>query len=222
MKYCGKCKVNVAGSREKCPLCQSELSLFDDSGKIEKFPKVNKRRSKLDGVWRIFLMASIFAVFVCFIINYEFPNHGLWCRFVAGGVITSWIFLFVLMKKYKNILKCLFYETVVAGTFVVLWDYYTGMHGWSLDFALPIIFMMVIVAMGILAKVLKIGPEEHIVYLLSLATFGIIPGILWLNNILNIELPSLICIGMSFTLIFTLVLFEGKKMLEEFSRRLHI
>lgn len=222
MKYCGKCKVNVAGSREKCPLCQSELAVFDNNGKIEKFPRIKKKRNWIDVVWRIFLMVSILAIIICFIINYQFPKHGFWCRFVVGGVLTSWILLFVLMRKHKNILKCLFYETIVVGAFVVLWDYYTGMHGWSLDFALPILFMIIIIAMGILAKVLNIGPEEHIVYLLSLATFGIIQGVFWLNNKLNVELPSLICIGMSFTLIFTLILFEGKKMLEEFSRRLHI
>ena len=222
MKFCNKCKVNVAGSREKCPLCQSELAVLDANGKIEKFPEIKKKRSKVDGMWRIFLMASIFAIFVCFIVNYQFPQHVFWCKFVAGGVFTSWILLFVLMKKYKNILKCLFYETIVVSTFVVVWDYFTGMHGWSLDFVLPILFILVIVTMGILAKVLKIGPEEHIVYFLSLATFGIIPGFLWMNNIVNFELPSLICIGISFTLIFTLILFEGKKMLQEFSRRLHI
>lgn len=222
MKYCNKCKVNVAGSREKCPLCQSELAIFDENGKIEKFPRIKKKRSRLDWVWRIFLMVSILAIFICFIVNYQLPNSGFWCRFVVAGVFTSWILLFVLMKKYKNVLKCLFYETIVVGCFVVLWDYYTGMHGWSLDFALPILFMITIVAMGILAKVLKIGPEEHIVYFLSLATFGIIPGIFWLNNMVSFELPSLICIGMSLTLIFMLILFEGKKMLEEFSRRLHI
>ena len=126
------------------------------------------------------------------------------------------------MKKYKNVLKCLFYETIVVSCFVVLWDYYTGMHGWSLDFALPILFMITIIVMGILAKVLKIGPEDHIVYLLSLATFGIIPGLFWINNMVQIELPSMIGIGMSFTLIFTLILFEGKKRVEEFSRRLHM
>ena len=222
MKFCNKCKVNVAGSREKCPLCQSELGIFDAHGNIEKFPPIKKRKSKVDIMWRIFLMVSIFAIFICFIVNYQFPQHVFWCKFVVGGVFTSWTLLFVLMKKYKNILKCLFYETSVVSVFVVGWDYYTGMHGWSLDFVLPILFILVIVAMGILAKVLKIGAEEHIVYFLSLATFGIIPGFLWMNNIVNFELPSLICIGISFTLIFTLVLFEGKKMMQEFSRRLHM
>ena len=222
MKYCNRCKVNVAGSREKCPLCQNELAIINDYGMIDKFPKIRKKKSMIDWIWRIFLMLSIFSIFVCFILNYQFPEQGLWCRFVLGGVFTSWILLFVLMKKYKNVLKCLFYETIVVGCFVVLWDYYTGMHGWSLDFALPSLFILVIVAMGILAKVLRIGAEEHIIYLLSLATFGVIPGVFWINDMLRIELPSMICIGISFTLLFTLILFEGKKMLDEFSRRLHI
>ena len=222
MKYCNRCRVNVAGSRKKCPLCQSELAVFDENGKINKFPKINKKSNVIDWVWRIFLIVSILAIFVCFIINYEFPGSGFWYRFVVVGVITSWILLFVVMKKYKNILKCLFYETIVIGGFVVFWDYYTGMHGWSLDFALPILFMLTIITMGILSKVLKIGPEEHIVYLLCLGAFGVIPSVFLFNEMLNFTLPSLICIGMSFVLIFTVILFEGKKMLEEFSRRLHI
>ena len=222
MKYCNKCKVNVAGNCEKCPLCQNELIVLDDKEKADRFPRINKKGNKIDLVWRIFIMASVFVIFVCSIINYSFPQNGLWCRFVAEGLFTSWIFLFVVMKEYKNILKCLFYETIVVSCFVVAWDYYTGMHGWSLDFVLPIIFITIIVAMGILAKVLRIAPEDHIIYLLSLSTFGIIPGFFWANNMLHIELPSMICIGMSLILVFALILFEGKKMLQEFSRRLHI
>ena len=105
MKYCNKCKVNVAGSREKCPLCQNMLVGLDCNGKIEKFPKINKKRNRLDGIWRIFLMVSIFAIFVCFIVNYQFPQHGFWCRFVAGGVLTSWILLFIIIGCLKPFLN---------------------------------------------------------------------------------------------------------------------
>jgi len=162
------------------------------------------------------------AIFVCAIINYEFPEHGMWCGFVIGGVVTSWILLFVVMKKYKNILKCLFYETIIVGCFVVLWDYYTGMHGWSIDFVLPILFILVIVAMSILSKVMRIGAEEHIVYLLCLVVFGIIPGILWSNNMVNVELPSMICMGISSVIFLGIVVFEGRKIWEECKKRLHV
>ena len=50
MKYCNKCKVNVAGSREKCPLCQTELAVINDDGKIEKFPVIKKKGNKIDKV----------------------------------------------------------------------------------------------------------------------------------------------------------------------------
>ena len=77
MKYCNKCKVNVAGSREKCPLCQSELAVFDDNGKIDKFPKIRKKVNGIDWVWRIFLIVSILAIFVCFIINFRVVDFGI-------------------------------------------------------------------------------------------------------------------------------------------------
>ena len=155
-------------------------------------------------------------------INYEVSGDGAWFKFVAFGVVTFWVLLFVALKKRKNILKCLLYETVIVTCFLVGWDYYTGMHGWSIDWALPIFFSSTLVTMGILSKVLKIGPEEHIVYLLSSAMFGIIPGFFFANNMLYVKLPTMICMGISCILFFALVLFEGRKMWLEFSRRFHM
>ena len=167
-------------------------------------------------------MFSILCILVCGIINLQIPDDGFWSRFVIVGFITFWALFIIALKKRKNILKCLLYETVIISAFSVFWDFYTGMNGWSFDFVLPILFIAIIISMAILARVLKIGAEEHILYLVSLTMFGILPLIFIFNNMIRIKLPSMICIGISCILFSGLIVFEGKNMWNEFIRRLHI
>lgn len=221
MKYCDKCKVNVAGSREKCPLCQCKLDAFNDVDNVDKFPNVSKIRSGTDFVWRILLIISIIIVLISITVNSQIPVSGSWCQFVVAGVISLWIVAFVVMKKYKNVLKCLFYEAVVVSIICVIWDYFTGMNEWSFSFVLPCLFSGSIISMGIVAKALKICAEDYILYLLSLAVFGIVSGIFLVWNFVSVTLPTMICIGISLTFFIGLIVFEGKNMWLEFKRRLH-
>lgn len=220
MKYCNKCKVNVAGNRLKCPLCQNELEILNNEGNIEKFPEIKKKKTGF--AWKFFIFLSIVAMIICVMINYEFPQGGMWSKFVILAFITLGINLFIVVKKHKNVLKCLFFETIIISGFVAFWDYYTGMQGWSINWVLPILFIIILATMGILSKCLKISSEEHIVYLLSTAVLGMIPIIFLIKNMLYIKLPSVICAGVSGIFFFAIIVFEGKKMLEEFKRRFHV
>lgn len=219
MRYCNKCKINVAGSRNKCPLCQSNLVGEETSS--DKFPKIQKRKSRFDFASRLFVVISAAIIIVCTIINYIIPQSGVWSDFVAGGVVTLWVILIVIKKKYKNVLKCLFYETIVIALLLAVWDFYMGMHGWSMNFAIPCLFSISVITMGIVSKSLKIPPEDHGIYLMSLTSFGIVCSIFLLNNIVKIGLPSMICVCISSFLLIILVVFEGKSMWLEFKRRFH-
>lgn len=222
MKYCAKCKVNVAGTREKCPLCQHNLSSIDKAESEDAFPFIAKQKGKFGLFWKIFLLVSFVAIVTSMIVNAQFPETGNWWRFVLCGVACAWVCIGIAVKKRKNILKNIFYETSIITLLVVFWDYFTGWHNWSLEFAVPIIFAVSMLVMALLARVLKICAEEHLVYLCVLIVFGIIPLIFLVRDMLVIKLPSSICVGVSGILFFILFLFEGKKMWQELKKRLHI
>ena len=222
MKYCKKCKVFIAGSRSECPLCQNPISDEAKEKDEDKFPKIPNKKSKLKFVWNLFMLITISMLIISVIVNYQVPHKSFWSKFVVVGVITSWVCVYIALKKYRNILKCLLYETIAVTCFILFWDYYTGRMGWSINFVIPIIFSLVIFTMGLLSKVLKIDAEEHIVYLVSLVLFGMIPGVLlWMGKV-KVELPSMICSGISTIAFFSALLFEGKKMWIEFTKRLHM
>lgn len=222
MKYCAKCKVNVAGSREKCPLCQHNLTVIDKEPNEESFPFIERKRRAFSLFWKIFSLVSFVVVVASMVVNAQFPQSGNWWRFVVCGVICAWACIGIAIKKRKNILKNVFYETSIIALLVVFWDYFTGWHNWSLEFAVPIIFAVSMLVMALLAKILRICAEEHLVYLWVLIIFGIIPQFFLVKNILIVRLPSLICVGISGILFFVLLVFEGKKMWQELKKRLHI
>ncbi|MBP3284573.1 MAG: hypothetical protein J6M02_03645 [Clostridia bacterium] len=222
MKYCAKCKVNVAGNREKCPLCQSSLTALDREDREEVFPFIKKKKGKLGLFLKIFLLVSFIAIVTSIIVNVQVPESGNWCKFVVCGIICAWICIGIAIKKRKNILKNIFYETSVIALFAVFWDAFTGWHNWSLEFAVPIIFVVSMLLMALLSRVMRICAEEHLVYLCVLILFGVIPQIFLVRGMLAVKLPSLICVGIGGILFFILLLFEGKKMWQELKKRLHI
>ena len=105
MKYCAKCKVNVAGTREKCPLCQHSLTVLDKEPNEDAFPFIEKKKGKFHLFWKIFMLVSFVAIVVSMVVNAQFPQTGNWWRFVLCGVACAWVCIGIAVKKRKNILK---------------------------------------------------------------------------------------------------------------------
>ena len=66
MLYCDKCRLSVAGHRDRCPLCQGALS--GESGP-ETFPVIPTGRHQYHLVLRMLIFLSITAVVVSGAIN---------------------------------------------------------------------------------------------------------------------------------------------------------
>ena len=56
----------------------------------------------------------------------------------------------------------------------------------------------------------------------KLSAFGIVPVIFYLTGILNVRIPSVICIAVSLISFFAILIYEGRNMLKEIEKRLHL
>ena len=101
-------------------------------------------------------------------------------------------------------------------------DYFTGRHGWSITFVIPIIFTLAMIVMYMLSKILHLQTGEYIIYLLLDALFGIIPILFLVTDSVKYTIPSFICIMVSLSSVTALIIFEGRTMFSELKRRLHI
>lgn len=60
----------------------------------------------------------------------------------------------------------------------LLWDVFTGWHGWAVDFVLPLASLVILAAMTVVARVCRLEENEYLFYLVQIGAFGCIPGIL--------------------------------------------
>lgn len=221
MKTCEKCAVSVSGSFEKCPLCRHTL-VGENQNKFETFPFIPLVKHKHSLLFRLVQLGSAAAVIISFIINWMFPESGFWSVFVIAGVACLWLSLMIAIRKRHNILKNLSYQVTVISILSVLWDIFTGWHGWSVDFVIPIAFVSAMSATAILAHIFKIQTETYIIYSFLLILYGIIPAAFVLSGLSTVVYPSLICVACSLFMFAALLIFEGRNMIEELKRRLHL
>jgi len=221
MKTCEKCAVSVSGDFKKCPLCQNTL-IGENQNEHETFPFIPFVTHKHSFLFRLLQLCSAAVVIISFIVNWMFPQNGFWSLFVIAGVACLWLSLFIAIRKRHNILKNLSYQVTIISILSILWDIFTGWHGWSVDFVIPIAFVSAMSATAILAHILKMQTETYIIYSFLLIVYGIIPVAFVLSGLSIIIYPSLICVAFSLLLFVALLIFEGRNMIEELKRRLHL
>lgn len=221
MKYCEKCKVSVTGIRMQCPLCQRTL-VGDDSEQKEVFPYIPAVFKQFSLLFRLAMLISIIGAVVCVSINFLLPKTGMWSFFVVAGIACLWFSIIVAIYKRKNLIKNLMYQVVIVSVLCIVWDYLTHWRGWSLDYVIPIVCVGAMLTMTIISRVMNLQLQDYIIYLIIDSLFGIIPVIFLLTGILDVVLPTIICIGVSIVSLSALIIFEGENMKAELKKRLHI
>ena len=221
MKYCEQCKVSVTGQRSRCPLCQSVLR---DEGEPyeEVFPVIPTVYNRFQFFFKLLIFASAVLGIVSAVINLLLPQSGVWSLFVLGGIGCLWVFLFIAVRKRNNIPKNILWQVAVTILFCLLWDLFTGSHGWSVDYVVPSICVAAMAALAVTAKVFRLVVGDFLFYLLISVLFGILPVISILLGWVQVLYPSLICVGCSLVSLAAVLIFQGENMKREWRRRMHL
>lgn len=219
--YCNKCRVHIRTPQNRCPLCQGELiGGRDESEQI--FPCIGRDRMWLRIPIRIAAFCSLVAVVVCVAANLYFHRAGGWSLFVIAGIISFWISFAVMLKKRDNVNKAIIWQVIIVSVLAVLWDAFTGFHGWSVDFVIPIMCTCTMIAMWVIAQITKLYIEDYIIYVVIDSCLGILSAMMIIFGSLNFILPSAICVATSIIFLGALFIFEGGAMCAELHRRLHL
>ena len=219
MKHCDKCNVNVRGNETVCPLCQNILSGKDEEAIYPEVPTLYKQFNLF---FKLLILYTIIGCVICVAVNIILPQSGYWSVFVLLGSFCFWIALAYAVKKKDNIAKDITVLIFIASALCVLWDWSTGWYGWSLNFAFPIACSFAMVALAVMAKVLKLQGGDYIIYLFVDVFFGAVPILFYVAGLISIMIPSVICIALSVVSISALIIFERKNLLDEIKKNLHL
>ncbi len=223
MLYCNKCRVSVIGSKTCCPLCQESLT-GTGTASPDAFPVLEKPKYSKHFLLRLISLIAISAAVIAVGLNYIIPAQSdmKWSLFIVLGIICAWISTAVVVVRRRNILKNINWQLLLLTVFAVFWDYLTGWRGWSIEYVIPFSCMASMACMYILSLALKIKARGFVSYLIFDAIYGVIPVIFILTGRLNVTYPSVFCVICSIISISAILLFKGRYILDEATRKFHV
>lgn len=193
--------------------------------KIEKpdFPEEVKPNYEGMKFFKVFSFCCIAAVVIGIMGNVIFTPERYWATFVAAGALSMWFALAVGYLKRHNLLKNAMWQLLVVTIGCILWDLCTGWHGWSVNYVLPGVCMIIQISMMIISKIQSHSPREYMIYYVMAAGYGILlPFILLLTRVITFTAPAVVCVGFSFLFLIALILFKGREFKEEMHKKLHV
>ena len=220
MQYCEKCRAQILGEKQMCPLCQGELTGAPEGE--DSFPRAPLRLAPHRLLLRLLALGSVAAVVVCAAVDFSFPRGVRWSVFVAAGLASAWVAVGVAVRKRRRPLKAVLWQMCALSLLALAWDHWTGGWGWSVDFVLPILYMCTMVTMTVIARLMRLLPQDCLLYLVLSVLFGVIPLVLLVCGVPRVIYPSVVCAASSLIFLAALLLFEGGAMRDELARRLHI
>ncbi|MGN1267298.1 MAG: DUF6320 domain-containing protein, partial [Dorea sp.] len=170
-----------------------------------------------------FTYCCIVAAVLGAMINAIFMPDRHWTLLVSAGILTMWFELAVGYKKRHNLMKNAMWQLCVVPVGCILWDIFTGWRAWSVNFVMPCMTILVLIAMLIISRIQSHSAREYMIYYVMASVYGtVIPLILLLTNIITFTTPAILCIGFSFLFLVALILFKGREFREEIYKKLHI
>ena len=191
--------------------------------KTNNFPGCSlKEKKEAQRIVQVFNFVCIAAAILCGMINYLTREKLDWFWFAAAGCLCGWLIVAVAYAKRRNILKNEIIQLILVTIIAVLWDKYTGWHGWSLDFVLPFGALAVLGSIPVIVKVQKLEKEEYLFYLVQAAFAGLVPLILMFLHLIRFPYPSVVCTGISLLVFAGMFIFNSNDTIREFHKKLRM
>lgn len=219
MQYCRNCKVSVDGKKARCPLCQGELT---GQPEAEMYPAFAAPRFGSTFLVKLISFIAISAAVICLVTDFLMTEHLSWSIISVAGIVCAWLTTTVAVTYRKKVLKNITWQLFLITALSVLWDRFTGWHGWSLDFVLPCASVCAMGSIMLLAILLKMKTSQYLLYMIIGSLYGLLPFVCIAAGLVNIKYPSAVCGGISAIIIAALLIFRGRSAKAEMERRLHI
>ncbi|GHV52434.1 hypothetical protein AGMMS49579_09660 [Spirochaetia bacterium] len=222
MLYCHRCKVSVSGSSRRCPLCQGDLA-GDAEPERNVFPVIPPPSAAFKRLIRFIALGTIAVAAISVAVDMSVHTGNVWWSlFVIAGLASLWLSFLTINRQWWNIPKNIFLQLFVISILVLLWDFFTGFNKWSIDFVIPILFSCSMIALAVFAKIRKLKVEDYIIFLVIISVISIFSLLLIIFQVVSIIYPAMICFTLSIISLAFLLLFEGRSLLHELQRRMHL
>lgn len=177
MSRCNNCNIEILDETEYCPLCHSVLEQTDELENM--YPDIRIRRRKILFFLRIFLFAAILIEVVLGAVNYFLDSNFWWSAIVGIGLFTLYLFLRYAIFGKANYKVKIFVFAIICVLATIAVDFVIGYQGWSLDYSLPTIIILVDISIiaGIIIN--RRNWHSYIIWEISMILCSLIPAVLY-------------------------------------------
>ena len=126
------------------------------------------------------------------------------------------------VETKRNLASILFYEYIFLCPISYYWDILTGNHGWALNYVIPILSGLYIIANYVLRLIYKRDLMRYFRNIFVASIVGIMCFFFYMNS-LSIKIgPSFASAVIGVVAILSIAVFDGIKVINELSRKMHI
>lgn len=217
MRKCNKCKISYTGNINRCPLCQGKLI-----GEKEEspFPKIHEHKTTVLHKILLFTTISIGVIFA--FLEYLIHKDFIITKYAVFGLLTIYILVIAVIKKYKNILKMMNRYFIIILILVFLWFLITK----SLiitTYIIPILCIVILIFNNITMLVLKDSYIDKFLNVILLdCLIGFIPALLMFLNLVTSVILTYTCLLLDILIFIGLIIFCYDKIIEELTKKANI
>ncbi len=219
MAKCNQCGVHILDQTEYCPLCQN---VIEDSGGINLYPNIPRKLRAMLLVFRIILFQAIIVSGLCIFVNYYYMSGVYWCWIVTALESYCAAMFYVMQKEgigYRARTITGILGAVIIGLVV---DEVLGFAGWSLDYVLPAIVILVHIALVILMIVNRRNWQSYLILQMGLFVISLLLIILIALGYITSPTLSFVAIALGVIVLLGTFIFGGNRSMDELKRRFHI
>ncbi|MDE5777981.1 MAG: hypothetical protein K2I10_05675 [Lachnospiraceae bacterium] len=231
MNKCRHCNVAVYDDIDVCLLCHSVLdemtkedmdSISGFSKKGAPYPDVRKRAKRLSFVMKLILFFFIIAEIALVAVNYLTTPHFWWSGISGASMVYIYLSMVYWIRHDAG------YATKIglqlSFTIALLYgiDYFAGMQGWSLQWAIPGVILFGDAIVFFLMMLNRQHWYSYTLLLLMITLFSVgIISLYFVGRIENIVLP-VVCVGVSGIYLLGTIIFGDREFSREMKRRFHV
>ena len=228
---CPKCNIILYNQSDTCPLCHcvvSELEGEEKESAVKLFggdapyPDVQGKRRRIRSALNIMLIIFIIAEIIMIQINDMTSVSYPWS--LITGVSLLYIYLSLIYWLYYDAGSAskVALQLTITMLFLFSIDYFNGMTGWSLQWAIPGLILLGDLIVAVLMLVNRSRWQSYLLLLLYLAICSFVTIVLYMIGHINTMILAGISEAVTCLYLVSMILLGGRKAEREIKRRFHI
>ncbi len=226
MKYCDKCKVEVATNQKYCPLCHQVLKGDPEPNRGEIYPEyIPPIREVRTLTKKIVLFFTIISILTLLLVNFATYDGRLWSLIPIGSTLYVFVVIRLGVLSRQNIaFKLAVLTTILIAILNVIDTQMTAdaYAGWAKNYVTPLALLACNIAISVIILIRRINYRDYIFYLLTIVVFSLVPLVLCFFDVITIDWPSIAAFGAAVFILLAILFFFPKSIKEEIKKRFHM